>query len=163
MKKISEQTMKRKGTIIAAFALVCLMLAACIIEHDLPNLAGGGGRPNGLWGNWFPVENNGEVQFVPFSGTVRGSAPGYNAGNITIDIVVEYGIIQRVNFITTAGQQSLSVTLANARINDLVRTTNGFGTTDALTNATGTLRGVREAARRAFRAEDGIYDEFVNW
>jgi len=155
--------MKKKCTVITMFTLVCLMFTACIIEHDLPDLADDGGRPEGLWGNWFPVENGEALEFRPHSGRLIGeSREGHSGGLIRLNIDMYEGRITELSFANTTGQGAMYLNRVRFQLFPRVIETNSFAVS-AVAGATNTARGTQAAARNAMMNSPDIADEFVNF
>jgi len=128
---------KKYGIVFAAFALVCLMLAACIVDIPLAVERGGWGPEDE------PYNSDGEVSGF----AVRG---GYGGRNVTVFIVLEEGHITSFRF--TGGYSPEFINEINSRSPGWERTilrTNTFDFPVVGSGATGTLRGIRTAGRNA--------------
>jgi len=123
----------------AAFALVCLALAACIIQHEVPPL-------RGAWGT---ANSN--------TGSFTGSAIGYSGGEVGVYIRLAQGVIVEVR-IDVSTQTPVYMRLDNLpqALESRVRETNTFDfSPDAFTSAT-TVRAARDAGRQALLQVPGV-------
>jgi len=129
--------MRKKYTVAAIAVLVCLILAACIVELEPP-------PPRGPWGQ--PVHN----------GVVYGQGLGYG-GQVRVDIELTNGIIVDVVFDLRTETPMFTRRLPNALLPFILQA-NSFDFPDAMAGATLTNRGIKAAARQALLKIPGVTD-----
>ena len=125
------------------------MFSGCIIEHDLPDLDGAAG----LWVRMELDPETGEEAPVPYTGTASHAGPGYRNRRLEITLSFEAGLITSVEF------DLRTQTHGAAILHNIQNTVRGrlllFNTLedhifiDAVADSTGTLVGLRNAARQA--------------
>jgi len=155
--------MKKKYALIAALSLTCLMFTACIIEHDLPDMGGGGG--DHLWGRTVENPETGEEEFEVFPGPSlpRTRGNGYRNLPVFVTIYIEDGRIIDVDF-DMRSQTPANVGGVRARLMPWILRTNSFDfPVDIVSRATDTVTGLQEAARSALLASPYISDELVDF
>ena len=130
--------MRKKLAVVAVAVLMCLMLAACFTEFELPplNVSGGWGYP------------------VPFTGRVEGSGTGY-VGTVGVAIDLQNGFIIDVDFDLRA-ETAMFVRTLSDRLLPMILRTNSFNFPDRTGGASYTNRGVKEAAREALLKIEGV-------
>jgi len=132
--------MKKRLVLIATLALVCLMFIACPIQHsfDAPPTASPWTSP----GSDAPITN-----------AIDGAAPGFG-GNVGVRIFLSNGLITRVDFDISAETDSFTHSIPGVLEPHIIRF-NSFNFCDFIVSgATRTTRGLKEAARDAFRREN---------
>jgi len=144
--------MKRKYTIsvIATLALVCLALAACIVESERPVIRG----------PWYA--NNDPAQLIT-GGPIRITATGHEGGEIAVYLVLDpTGRIIVVNFNLETETQSHVGPLPGT-ITPLILLTNSFNFPNTIVSgATVTARILTEAVRTEF-IERGVAPDTIGF
>ena len=129
--------MRKKLFFFAALASLCLLLAACIVQHELPPLGEPWGQPT-------------------FSGSREASEPGYRS-DVGVYIRLANGIIVDVA-IDVSGESPLYMVLDNLprALEERVLATNTFDFSPDAFSSASTVRAARDAGRRALLSIPGV-------
>ncbi|MCL2380911.1 MAG: hypothetical protein FWC64_04880 [Treponema sp.] len=137
--------MRFKAAAVAAFAIVCVAFAGCIIENREPYI------PEGSpWG-------------IPaFSGTRSATANSHYENGVTVTIDLVNGIITDVRFTHLDTIQYFF--FARSAAEPIIRSRNTFAIPlDAATGSTRSLRGIIRAGTQALLQIPGVEEDDIDW